>query len=208
MDQKFNLLVGRELQKDYGQKPQIVATVPLLVGTDGVDKMSKSKNNYVGIAEPPKVMFRKVMGVSDDLMWRYFELLTDTALPDIAAMRDSNRPMDSKMDLAARIVRDFHGDSEARQAADDFTREVRQGAIPEDVETVALPEGARAPAGVHVAKMAVAAGLATSRTDAERLLKQGAIEIDGVVTKDLVHGCAATTLTVRVGKKWKKVRVG
>src|SRR4029079_17215858 len=112
-DQKFNLLVGRELQRDFGQSPQIVATAPLLEGTDGVEKMSKSKGNYIGITEAPKVMYRKVMGISDDLMWRYWELLTDVSLADIAAMK-VREPMPVKMELAERIVSDFHSASEAR----------------------------------------------------------------------------------------------
>ena len=132
-DQKFNLLVGRELQRDFGQPAQIVATVPLLVGTDGVEKMSKSKGNYIGITEPPKVMFRKVMGISDDLMWRYWELLTDLSLAEIAALK-SREPMQVKKELAARIVADFHSAADAKQAADDFAREVQQGAEPSDME--------------------------------------------------------------------------
>src|SRR5881227_2787411 len=128
-DQKFNLLVGRELQRDSGQPPQIVATVPLLVGTDGVEKMSKSKGNYIGITELPKVMFRKVMGISDELMWRYWELLTDLSLPEIAALKQ-REPMSVKMELAGRIVADFHSQADAVQALDDFNREVRQGAEP------------------------------------------------------------------------------
>ena len=105
-DQKFNLLVGRELQRDYGQPPQIVATTPLLEGTDGVEKMSKSKGNYIGITEPPKIMYRKIMGISDDLMWRYWELLTDLSLAAIAALKQRER-MEVKMELAARIVARF-----------------------------------------------------------------------------------------------------
>src|SRR5271165_1156697 len=119
-DQKFNLLVGREIQKDYGQLPQIVATVPLLEGLDGVNKMSKSLGNYIGIAEPPKVMFRKVMQISDELMWRYYELLTDATLPDIASMRAEQRPMQHKLALAARIVADFHSPEAAAKAGADF----------------------------------------------------------------------------------------
>ena len=140
-DQRFNLLVGRELQRDFGQPPQIVATVPLLEGIDGVEKMSKSKGNYIGITEPPKVMFRKVMRISDDLMWRYYELLTDTGLEQIAAMRAANRPMEHKLALAARIVADFHSEEDALQARADFDREVRHGEVPADIETVPLAPG-------------------------------------------------------------------
>src|SRR5499427_3080677 len=132
-DQKFNLLVGRDLQRDYGQPPQIVATTPLLEGTDGVEKMSKSKNNYIGITEPPKVMYRKVMGVSDELMWRYWELLTDKSLAEIAAMKAED-PMQVKMRLAREIASDFHSADAALQAEEDFNREVRQQEVPTDIE--------------------------------------------------------------------------
>ncbi len=205
-DQRFNLLVGRELQRDYGQPPQIVATTPLLEGTDGVEKMSKSKNNYIGITEPPKVMFRKVMGISDDLMWRYWELLTDLPLAEISALKQ-REPMAVKKELAAHIVADFYSEADARQAGEDFAREVQQGGVPSDIDTVALPPEALSAKGISIPKMLVATGLAPSRTEAERLLKSGAIEIDG-------SPCAENyinpngTLTVRAGKKWKRVRIG
>jgi tyrosyl-tRNA synthetase len=205
-DQKFNLLVGRELQRNFGQPPQIVATTPLLEGTDGVEKMSKSKGNYIGITELPKVMFRKVMGISDALMWRYWELLTDATLMEIAEFR-SREPMEVKMELATRIVKDFHSAADALRAREDFNREVRQGAEPADIETVNLPAEARMPNGVHVPKMLVGIGLAESRTDAERKLKSGAVEIDGERSSDLLHPAGVGSLTVRVGKKWKRVTV-
>ena len=173
-DQRFNLLVGRELQRDAGQPPQIVATVPLLEGTDGVEKMSKSKGNYIGITEPPKVMFRKVMGISDTLMWRYWELLTDKSLAEIAAMK-AEEPMQVKMCLARQIVADFHSAEAAGQAQADFQREVREGAPPADIETVTLDAGI----GTNLPKVLLAAGLADSRTDAERKIKAGAVEING-----------------------------
>jgi tyrosyl-tRNA synthetase len=201
-DQKFNLLVGRELQRDWGQPPQIVATVPLLEGTDGVEKMSKSKGNYIGITEAPKVMFRKVMGVNDTLMWRYWELLTDASLADIAAMK-SREPMDVKMELAGLIVRDFHSVSEAIGAADDFNREVRQGGEPADIETVEYGEAGE----IRVPQMLAAVGLAPTRSEAERLLKAGAVEIDGTRSTDLKWIAATGTHTVRAGKKWKKITV-
>lgn len=204
-DQKFNLLVGRELQRDYGQAAQIVATVPLLEGTDGVEKMSKSKGNYIGITEAPKVMFRKVMGISDELMWRYYELLTDVSLAQIEQLK-ARPPMDVKMQLAARIVEDFHSAADAQQAADDFTREVRQGGVPSDIETIDLPADARGGDGIRIVKLLVAAGLVDSRTDAERKLKAGAVEINGERHSELTLAGATGELTVRVGKKWKKVR--
>ena len=198
-DQKFNLLVGREIQRDSGQPPQIVATAPLLEGTDGVEKMSKSKGNYIGITEPPKVMFRKVMGISDALMWRYWELLTDKSLTEIAAMK-SQEPMQVKMQLAREIVADFHSAEAAEQAQADFDREVRQGQVPQDIETVhfLFDEGYSLP------KILLGTGMAESRTDAERKIKSGAVEIDGSIFKELSVP-SKKTMVVRVGKKWKRI---
>jgi len=198
-DQRFNLLVGRELQRDAGQAPQIVATVPLLEGTDGVDKMSKSKGNYIGITEPPKVIFRKVMGISDTLMWRYWELLTDKSIAEIAAMKTED-PMPVKMRLARQIVADFHSPAAADQAQADFDREVREGREPDDIETVTVPPEA----GTSLPKILVAASLVDSRTDAERKIKAGAVEIDGV--KHTEFSLSVTRpMVVRVGKKWKRI---
>ena len=196
-DQKFNLLVGRELQRDYGQPPQIVGTTPLLEGTDGVEKMSKSKGNYIGINEPPKVMYRKVMGISDDLMRRYWELLTDLSLFEIAALK-KREPMEVKMELAARIVTDFHSAAEARQAGEDFNREVRQGAEPADIAEISL--GAQ-----RIAPALVAAGVAPSRTEAERLIKSGAVEVNGEKWTNPSLSLGAGTHTVRAGKKWVRI---
>ena len=209
-DQTFNLLVGRELQRDYGQPPQIVATVPILEGLDGVEKMSKSKGNYIGITEPPKVMFRKVMQISDDLMWRYYELLTDMQMPEITAMRDAVTegradPMKAKMELGERIVKDFHSAEEAHAAREAFDREVRQGLEPADTETVPLPESARTNKGIRVDKLITAIGLAESNTEATRKVKSGAVEINGHVHKELLLTDAAGLLVIRVGKKWKRV---
>jgi len=178
-----------------------VATTPLLEGTDGVEKMSKSKGNYIGINEPPKDMYRKVMGISDDLMWRYYEHLTDKTMEDIAAMRVTDRPMEHKMRLAQLIVQDFHSAEAANRAGEDFNREVRQHETPNDIETVEYPGGA-----VNVAKMLLTVGLAPSRSEAERLIKSGAVEIDGarVSTLTLTIG-AGESRTVRAGKKWKRV---
>jgi tyrosyl-tRNA synthetase len=199
-DQRFNLLVGRELQRDYGQPAQIVATVPLLEGTDGVEKMSKSKGNYIGITEPPKVIFRKVMGVSDTLMWRYWELLTDQSMAEIAAMKAED-PMPVKMRLARQIVTDFHSPAAADQAQADFDREVREGREPDDMETVAWPSDA----GLSLPKILVGAGLAESRTDAERKIKAGAVEIDGIKFTDFSLP-EKKEIVVRVGKKWKRIQ--
>jgi tyrosyl-tRNA synthetase len=201
-DQKFNLLVGREIQRDFGLPPQIVMTTPLLEGTDGVEKMSKSKGNYIGIAEPAKDIYRKVMGISDDLMWRYWELLTDATVAQIAEMKQ-REPMGVKMELAKRIVADFHSAADAQHAEEDFNREVRQGAEPTDIETV---EFASEP-DIRVAKMLVSIGLVASRTEADRLVKSGAVEINGARCNDLVYRATNGALTVRVGKKWKRVIV-
>ncbi len=198
-DQRFNLLVGRELQRGAGQPPQIVAMVPLLEGTDGVEKMSKSKGNYIGITEPAKVMFRKVMGISDTLMWRYWELLTDKSLAEIAAMK-SEEPMQVKMCLARQIVTDFHSAAAADQAQADFQREVRDGQQPADIEVTGFPIDA----GLSLPKILVGTNLAESRTDAERKIRAGAVEIDGVKFTDFSLP-AKRAMVVRVGKKWKRI---
>ena len=201
-DQRFNLLVGREIQRDSGQPPQVVATTPLLEGIDGVEKMSKSKGNYIGITEPPKVMFRKVMSISDALMWRYWELLTDKSVAEIAAMKNEE-PMQVKMRLARAIVADFHSREAAEQAQADFDREVREGQVPADIETVTLPNGA----GNNLAKILLALDLADSRTDAERKIKAGAVEINGEKHTSLTITFSNGSSVLRVGKKWKRVQV-
>jgi tyrosyl-tRNA synthetase len=202
-DQTFNLLMGREIQREYGQPPQIVATVPLLVGTDGVEKMSKSKGNYIGITEPPKVMFRKVMGISDDLMWRYYELVTDKSLSEMAELRSREEPMAAKQALARGIVADFHSVEAAAQAQAEFDREVREGQVPSDIETITLPDGV----GNSLSKILVAAGLAESRTDAERKIKAGAVEINGDKHASLTIALPPGQHVFRVGKKWKRIQV-
>ena len=199
-DQRFNLLVGREIQRDFGQPPQIVATMPLLEGTDGVEKMSKSKGNYIGITEPPKVMFRKVMGISDELMWNYYELLTDKSAAEIAALKRSERPMAAKQALARQIVADFHSAEAAAQAQGDFDREVREGQEPADIETVRFPPEA----GANLPKILLGTNLVQSRTDAERLIKAGAVEVDGVKYTEFSLK-PVKVVVVRVGKKWKRI---
>jgi tyrosyl-tRNA synthetase len=211
-DQKFNLLVGRELQRDYGQPAQIVATVPILEGLDGIEKMSKSKGNYIGITEAPKVMFGKVMRLSDDLMYRYYELLTDLQLDEITALRRSVQagerdPMEVKMALGQRIVADFHSEAEAIAASEAFNREVRQGLEPADTETVDLPAEARTEKGIRVDKLIAKIGLTESVSDAVRKVEAGAVEINGVISKDRFLPDEAGLLVVRVGKKWKRVRI-
>ncbi|HNY39332.1 MAG TPA: tyrosine--tRNA ligase [Bryobacteraceae bacterium] len=206
-DQKFNLLVGRDLQRDYGQKPQIVATVPILEGLDGVEKMSKSKGNYVGIYEPPEVMVKKLMSISDDIMWRYFELLTDLTLTEIKALKDSGRnPRDIKLDLCERIAADFHGEEAGRAAKEAWLRDISQGHIPENLETATAGDP-------RLGKILALSGLASSGTEADRLVKSGAVDIFRESDKSRVdvQGPGQRLETggyfVRAGKRWKRVIV-
>jgi tyrosyl-tRNA synthetase len=200
-DQRFNLLVGRELQREAGQPPQIVAMVPLLEGTDGVEKMSKSKGNYIGITEPPKVIFRKVMGISDTLMWRYWELLTDKSMAEIAEMK-KEAPMQVKMRLARQIVGDFHSAEAADQAQADFDREVRQGQEPTDIETMFIgPE-----VGSSLPKILTSTNMTESRSEAERMIKAGAVKINGVPHRDFKAEIPMEGVVLQVGKKWKRVK--
>ena len=211
-DQKFNLLVGREIQKDYGQPPQIVATMPILRGLDGVNKMSKSLGNYIGITEAPEIMFRKVMQISDELMWEYWELLTDRSAAEIAELKRRTsagemNPMDAKMDLGQRIVTDFHSAADAARAVQEFTRVVRQGGEPSDMPTAEFPDGVRVVNGVRVDKLLAKIGLAESVSDAVRKIKAGALEINGNRVSDLVLPVADGALIVHVGQKWARVVV-
>lgn len=210
-DQKFNLLVGRELQKDYGQAQQIVATTPLLEGLDGVNKMSKSLGNYIGITEPPEVMFRKVMQISDELMYRYYELLTERSPAEIAQMKarieqGALHPMEAKGELGRLIVADYHSAADAARAAEEFNRVVRRKEVPSDVPEVSLPEGVRVDAGIRVDKLLAKVGLADSVSDATRKLKAGAAEINGERVKDLVYPWSGAELLIQVGKNWRRVR--
>uniref|UniRef100_Q01RU2 Tyrosine--tRNA ligase n=1 Tax=Solibacter usitatus (strain Ellin6076) TaxID=234267 RepID=Q01RU2_SOLUE len=204
-DQKFNLLVGRELQRDYGQQPQIVAMVPILEGLDGVNKMSKSLGNYIGITEAPEVMFRKVMQVSDDLMWRYYELLTDKSLAEIAAMQRSMHPMEAKVALGKHIVADFHTAEDAERAAEVFNAVVRRKEVPSDVPTVPMPEGVMTQAGLRVDKLLARIGLVASVTDAVRKIKAGAVEINGEKVREVLMANPPAEMVIQVGKNWKRV---
>lgn len=213
-DQKFNLLVGRELQKDYGQPQQIVAMTPLLEGTDGVQKMSKSLGNYIGITEPPEVMFRKVMQISDDLMYRYYELLTDMTIAEISALRerinDGNyHPMEAKADLAARIVTDYHSAGEAGKAREVFRRVVQQGQIPDDIRTFPLPEAVRGETTIRIDKLLREIGLASSGGEANRKLREGAVSINGEKHREMGYDLdpSLSELTIQLGKKWAKVKL-
>jgi tyrosyl-tRNA synthetase len=206
-DQKFNLLVGREIQRDYGQPPQIVMTTPLLVGINGEDKMSKSKGNYIGITEPPEVMFRKVMQISDELMFSYYELLTDLSLQEIGRLK-SLHPMEVKIDLARRIVRDFHSEAEAQSAEEEYTRVVRQRQVPSDVETVPLPEDLKIDGAIAIDKLLARISLADSVSDAARKRKAGAVVIDGQKQMEPKYPLMPGSVhTIQVGKKWRRVDV-
>lgn len=183
-DQKFNLLMGRELQKHYGQKPQIVMTFPLLEGLDGVNKMSKSLNNYVGITDAPKDMFGKLMSISDDLMWRYFELLSFRPLQEIHQFKEDikngKNPRDVKFELAKEIVARFHSAHEAGEAQEAFISQFQRGAVPEDIEEITLAKqeclGSNGELSLpHILKNA---GLAPSTSEAIRLIKAGAVKMD------------------------------
>ena len=217
-DQKFNLLVGREIQKDYGQPPQIVGTMPLLRGLDGVNKMSKSLGNYIGITEPPEVMFRKVMQISDELMWEWWELLTDKNAEEIAEMKcraaaGEVNPMDMKTELASAVVRDFHSEQAAANSAEEFSRVVRQGQTPADIATYPLPAnamaGARTDGGVpiRVDRLLVGTNTAESTSEASRKRTEGAVSIDGARVMTPIHFLRPGDHTVRVGKKWAIVSV-
>ncbi|HEU5020517.1 MAG TPA: tyrosine--tRNA ligase [Bryobacteraceae bacterium] len=209
-DQKFNLLVGRALQKDYDQPQQIVATTPLLEGLDGEKKMSKSLGNYVGITEPADVMFRKIMSIGDGLMFRYYELLTDTSMSEIAATQEriakgELHPMAVKLELARLITADFHSAALAAHAAEEFNRVVQRKEIPSDIPVVPLPDGVRGQNGLHVEKLIARVGLADSVSDASRKRKAGAIEIDGVRVTELVIPAPDKELLIQVGRNWRRV---
>ncbi|MET0982333.1 MAG: tyrosine--tRNA ligase [Telluria sp.] len=198
-DQKFNLLVGRELQKDYGQDPQCILTMPLLEGLDGVEKMSKSKNNYIGITEAPNTMFAKLMSISDVMMWRYFELLSFRPMSELAALKAAveggANPRDAKVALAQEIVTRFHSSQAATDALADFVNRSK-GGIPDDVPEVAVTG---APLGV--AQLLKAAGLCASTSEAMRMVDQGGVRIDGAVVSDKNLQVDAGSFVLQVGKR-------
>jgi len=185
-DQKFNLLVGRQLQQAYGQPAQVVLTMPLLEGLDGVQKMSKSLGNYVGINEPPEEMFGKLMSISDTLMWRYFELLSFRSSTDIAKLRDAvqqgRNPRDVKFELAEELVGRFHGAGAGHRALEAFRARFSDGHLPADIPEVSL---AAAPGGSPLWQVIKEAGLAESTSEARRLLKQGAVRLDQARVEDV-----------------------
>ena len=202
-DQKFNLLVGRQLQQDYGQEPQIVVTMPLLEGLDGVQKMSKSLGNYVGITDAPGEMFGKIMSISDDLMWRYFELLSFRTLDDIAGVRnrvdDGMNPRDAKFELALELVERFNDVKAATAAKDEFVARFQQGAMPEEMPELTL---ASKDGRLGIAHLLKNAGLVSSTSEAFRMIKQGAVRVDGVRVEDgSLEIDAGTTKVYQVGKR-------
>lgn len=202
-DQKFNLLVGRELQKHYGQKPQVVLTMPLLEGLDGVQKMSKSLGNYIGITEPPNEMFGKLMSISDDLMWRYFELLSFLSDKEISALRrevsDGANPRDIKFLLAGELVGRFHSTQEATNARQDFIQRFQKRVIPEEIAelTISAVDGR-----LVLANLLKKANLTSSTSESHRMVKQGAVKIDGEQVNDSrLEIQAGTAHVYQVGKR-------
>jgi len=199
-DQKFNLLVGRELQKEYGQAPQCVLTMPLLEGTDGVDKMSKSKGNYIGISETPDSMFGKLMSISDTLMWRYFELLSFRSLEDIAALKAATdagaNPRDAKVALAQEIVARFHSTQAAEGALANFQARFRDGAVPDE-----MPEVNVAGAPLGILKLLRESGLVASGAEAQRNVEQGGVRVNGDRVEDKSLQLQAGTYVIQVGKR-------
>ncbi|MCU0970668.1 MAG: tyrosine--tRNA ligase [Gammaproteobacteria bacterium] len=201
-DQKFNLLVGRQLQEAYGQEPQVVITMPILEGLDGVQKMSKSLGNYVGIAEPPDEMFGKLMSISDELMWRYLELLSLRPSAEIAGWRrevaEGLNPMEVKFRLAAEIVGRFHDATAASSARERFIARFRKGDVPDEIAEIRLA----APDGLAIANVLKAAGLVSSTSEALRLVQQGGVRVDNqrVEEKSVVLAAGATYL-IQVGKR-------
>ena len=202
-DQKFNLLVGRQLQQSLGQESQLVLTMPLLEGLDGVQKMGKSLGNYIGITESPDEMFGKIMSISDDLMWRYFELLSFRPLQDIAALKaataDGSNPRDVKFELAEEIISRFHDGKAAERAKAEFISRFQKGAMPEEIEEISVASDAGKLGIGHLLKEA---GLVASTSDAFRMIKQGAVRIDGERVEDRnTEMAAGSTHIYQVGKR-------
>jgi tyrosyl-tRNA synthetase len=202
-DQKFNLLVGRQLQEIHGQEPQVVLTMPILEGLDGVQKMSKSLGNYIGITDPADEMFGKIMSVSDDLMWRYFELLSFRSTEDVAGLRqqvaNGGNPRDVKFELGVELVARFHSQAEAQQARKNFVARFQQGAMPDDMPECALSGGAD---GLPIANALKDAGLVASTSEGLRMIKQGAVRVDGEKVSDRALRLASGAAVVcQVGKR-------
>ena len=199
-DQKFNLLVGRELQKQEGQEQQCILTMPLLVGLDGVDKMSKSKNNYIGISEAPNDMFGKLMSISDELMWTYYDLLSFRPIEEIAALKAEcaagRNPRDAKVALAQEIIARFHNQAAAKQALLDFEARFKQGALPDE-----MPEVQLAGAPLALVQVLKQANLSPSTSEANRNVEQGGVKVDGQKIEDKSLKLTAGTYVIQVGKR-------
>jgi len=207
-DQTFNLLVGRRIMGSYGLEPQVILTTPLLEGLDGVEKMSKSLGNYIGIDEPPGEIYGKTMSISDDLMWKYFELCTDLSLAEIAALKKqvadgSLHPMKAKGDLARRIVADFHGEKAAADAAAEFARVFSKRQTPEEIPVVPIPESGRLDEFLRVS------GVSSSNTEARRLIVSGAVMVDDVKILDVkwTFDPSKDESKVKAGKRqWRRAK--
>ena len=202
-DQKFNLLVGRELQRHYGQEPQCILTLPLLEGLDGVNKMSKSLDNYVGITEAPAEMFGKLMSISDELMWRYYELLSFRPLAEIARLKrecaEGRNPRDAKVELAQEIVARFHSRQAAETALAEFESRFRDHAMPDSMPEITLHSGGQ---GLALPQLCKQAGLTASTSEAMRLIEQRGLKVDGEVVADKTRVVAAgTTVVIQAGKR-------
>jgi tyrosyl-tRNA synthetase len=203
-EQKFNLLVHREIQREYGLTAQVILTMPILVGLDGTRKMSKSLGNYIGITEPPGEMFGKIMSISDVLMWQYYELLTDFASPVIVRLQEEVKmgvlhPKDAKLQLAHTIIAGFHGEEAAKKAGEEFQLVFRDRQAPTEIPEMRLTWGSR-----PLFSLLTETGLASSRSEAERLIKQGGVEVSGQVEKDVKRTIVLNPgdlLPLRVGKK-------
>ena len=214
-DQKFNLLVGREMQRSYGQESQVVLTVPILEGLDGVQKMSKSLGNAIGIQESPLEMYGKLMSISDEMMWRYYELLSDVQMTDIETMKRESHPMAAKKDLARRIVTDFHSADAATQAEEDWAKQFQKGETPGEVEEVSVrltEVAAKEDNGVRADRLLVQAGLAASAAEATRKIKEKAVRVNGeLLVGNLIPLAPGPTIdqpvTIQLGRKMKKVTI-
>jgi tyrosyl-tRNA synthetase len=200
-DQLFNLLVGRDLMREYGLEPQVVLTTPLLEGLDGVEKMSKSLGNYIGIDEEPGQIFGKVMSISDEVMWKYYLLCTDLAPAEIETIKAASHPMDAKKNLAKVIIRDFHGEDAAEAAEAEFRRVFSERQVPTDVEEKTLPASSEP---MLLSKVITLAGLAESNKDAQRLIAQGGVLVDEVKvdsTRHALDASAGKSYLLKVGKR-------
>jgi tyrosyl-tRNA synthetase len=214
-DQKFNLLVGRELQRAYGQESQVVLTTPILEGLDGVQKMSKSLGNAIGIHEAPLEMYGKVMSISDEMMWRYYELLTDVQVAEIEKMKYGTHPMQAKKALAGKIVADFHSMEAAAKAAEDWAKQFQKDEVPSSIEAVDIPLGEVGQinplpgSSIKVDKVLFKAGLASSVTEAGNKRKAGSVRFNTEVVKDPIYmaGMPPLTIDVRVGHRMKRVQI-